>query len=147
MSDLKFCKVRDVRSPARANVADAGIDFFVPNDFNEIELSHGEHVCIPSGIKVDVPQGWALVMMNKSGIATKRRLLVGACVIDHGYDQEVHLHLISNGNEKIMIKPGDKIVQGVMLQVGLHMTVESEPSEMWVDKIGNREGGFGSTNK
>lgn len=36
---LKYCKVRDVKSPCRAHPTDAGIDFFVPNDLTLDELN------------------------------------------------------------------------------------------------------------
>ena len=55
--------------PKRANPGDAGIDFFVPRHTWEngvCELKPGARVNIPSGIKVDVPAGWALIFMNKS---------------------------------------------------------------------------------
>jgi dUTP pyrophosphatase len=143
---LKFCKVRDVKSPARANATDAGIDFFVPNDFPETTLAHGESILIPAGVKVDVPKGWALIFQNKSGVASKRKLDVGACVVDHGYEGEVHLNLHNVGKDPQTIKPGEKIVQGVMFEIGGHQMVETPESEMWLDSESDRgAGGFGST--
>ena len=38
----------------------------------------------PQGIKVEVPYGYMLEIKNKSGIAYKRQLIVGACVVDPG---------------------------------------------------------------
>ena len=105
MENLKFCKVRAVKSPVRAHPEDAGIDFFVPEDLKkdefltkcdvtkqyvrvncdgdvvkEIVLAPGQSVLIPSGIHVKVPTGHALIYMNKSGVASKKHLHVGACV-------------------------------------------------------------------
>ena len=77
---LYFCKVRDVKSPVKAHPFDAGFDFFIPNDFGRRILPPGADILIPSGIKVDVPEGYALIAMNKSGIATKQKLRTGACV-------------------------------------------------------------------
>ena len=77
---LYFCKVRDVKSPAKAHPFDAGFDFFIPNDYGRRILPPGTDILIPSGIKVDVPEGYALIAMNKSGIATKQKLRTGACV-------------------------------------------------------------------
>lgn len=46
---LKYSKVRDVKDPVRAHVGvDAGIDFFVPRDFEEMQLKPNENVLIPS---------------------------------------------------------------------------------------------------
>lgn len=45
----------------------------------------GVSCLVPTGIKVDVPPGHMLEVKNKSGIAHKQKLLVGACVVDSGY--------------------------------------------------------------
>ena len=106
METLKYTKIREVKSPVRGTSVAAGIDFFVPTsidkktfeskckttgcdvfceyDENEnlvkIILHPGESVMIPSGIKMKVPRGHALVFMNKSGIGAKKQLDVLACV-------------------------------------------------------------------
>ena len=68
-SVLYVTRVRDVKLPQRAHDEDAGYDFFVPNDFAPYTLLPGNDVLIPSGIKVIVPKGYALVAHNKSGVA------------------------------------------------------------------------------
>lgn len=146
MDILKFCVTRNVKAPTRANPGDAGIDFYIPWDFEPTHLKHGEAVLIPSGIRVDVPMGWALVFMNKSGVASKKKLAVMDCVVDHGYTSEVHLNVINNGAGETTLIPGEKLVQGVMLPVGLHAPALTMESEMWQDTVGDRgAGGFGST--
>lgn len=143
---LKFCKVRSVKSPVRANPGDAGIDFFFPEGTPAVDLTHGESVLIPSGIKVDVPFGYAMIFFNKSGVASNKRLDVLACVVDHGYKGECHLNLINNGHSKVRLSPGDKVVQGILLPVALFDVVETDPTQMWLEAVGSRgEGGFGST--
>lgn len=77
---MKVCRVRDVKLPNKAHNVDAGFDFFIPNDFQPYTLLQGNDICIPSGVKVIVPEGYALIAMNKSGVATKKKLRVGACV-------------------------------------------------------------------
>ena len=47
-----------------------------------IEIKPGQSVLIPSGIHVKVPDGYALIYFNKSGVASKKHLHVGACVVD-----------------------------------------------------------------
>ena len=74
---IKFTKVRDVKSPCRANPGDAGIDIYVPSDFKPKQLDHGDSILIPAGIKVEVPIGYALIFHNKSGIAAKKNLCWG----------------------------------------------------------------------
>ena len=70
---MRYTKVKDVKNPTRAHETDAGIDFFVPNDFETVTLKPGEDVLIDSGIKVIVPKGYALIFKEKSGVAAKRK--------------------------------------------------------------------------
>ena len=96
---IKFLKTREVKSPSRANKYDAGIDFYVPEftpefikileeknpDLNiskfSIILEPGQRVLIPSGIHCQLASpDRALVAANKSGVATKYGLIVGACI-------------------------------------------------------------------
>ena len=146
---LKLSKIRNTTTPARANAgADAGIDFFVPNDFPETILKPGQSVKIPAGIKVEVPAGYALVFFNKSGVAAKRSLIVGACVIDHGYSGEVHINMINAGLIAQTITPGEKIVQGILIPVITFETIAVPEDELYRDihVAGARgAGGFGST--
>jgi dUTP pyrophosphatase len=142
-------KTRSVKVPQRANSgADAGIDFFVPDDFVAQTLQPGQSVKIPAGIKVEVPAGYALVFFNKSGVAAKRSLIVGACVIDHGYSGEVHINMINAGDMEQTIVPGEKIVQGILIPVVTFETIEVPEDELYasIHVAGSRgAGGFGST--
>lgn len=146
---IKFSQVGDVKHPARANTgADAGMDFFVPNDFKEIELQPGESALIPSGIKVEVPQNYMLVFLNKSGVAVKKSLLIGAQVIDHGYAGQVHINVHNVGKNPQKICPGDKIVQAVLIPIVPVELIETSEDNLYQDihLAGSRgTGGFGST--
>ena len=141
---IKMMRVCDVKMPRRAHEFDAGIDFFVPNDFPGVRLKHGQAILIPSGIKMEVPPGWCMVMTNKSGVASKQGLDVMACVIDHGYTGEVHINLINNSLHDTIIEPGMKIVQGILYQCGLHVPTEVKHIEETSERGGK---GLGSTGK
>ena len=142
---MKFAKIREVKTPTRANSTDAGIDFFVPEDQNNIKIFPGDSCLIPSGIKVNVPKGFALVAFNKSGIAVKKQLYAGACVVDCGYQGEVHINLTNVGKEEQYIKPGDKIIQFVLLPLGDPNLFELEEDELYETESSRGDGGFGST--
>jgi dUTPase len=87
-----------------------------------------------------------MIFDNKSGVASKKKLLVGAKVVDHGYTGEVFINLHNVGNESIVLSPGDKIIQAIMHEIGDHVPTETEVSNMWIDsKSDRKEGGFGST--
>jgi len=133
--------------PVRGTEGSAGIDLFVPNDQSAIVLEPGQSAFIPAGIKARVPHGYALVAMNKSGIAAKKSLMVGACVIDEDYTGEIHIDLKNVGDVSQGINPGDKIVQVLCLPVN-YVEVEEADSEdeMFGDLVTKRgSGGFGST--
>lgn len=141
---LEFIKTGDVKTPTKAHMTDAGFDFFVPNDFEPLTLWPGMDARIDSLIKIDVPAGWSLVFFNKSGIATNMKLIVGAQVIDSGYRGNVHIHVFNAGVELVKIMPGQKIVQGLLLQVPTVELVET--TTFSADPSSERgTGGFGST--
>lgn len=142
---MKFAKIRDVKSPCRGHNNDAGIDFFVPNDFEASALAPHESINIPSGIKVSIPAGHALIAFNKSGVAVKKGLDVGASVIDESYQGELHLHLTNTTNKYISIAPGEKIVQFILLPINYEMPEEVSEDSLFEEKSERGEGGFGST--
>lgn len=171
---LKYCKTRKVKSPSRAHSTDAGIDFFVPEDLTaevmskkceitgcnvDMELDEdgktvkcfilkpNESILIPSGIKMKVPDGYMLQYNNKSGVASKRGLLVGASVVDVGYEGECHINLHNVSKFNQVIAAGDKIVQGILVPAGFHMPEEVEDEKhLYGDSSSARgEGGFGSS--
>ena len=145
--EIKFSKTCKVKSPFKAYDTDAGIDFFIPEEFESLELYPGDDVNIKSGIKIKVPHGYALVFFNKSGICTNEQLIVGACVIDEGYQGEIHLHLINVGSLPVYIKPNQKIVQGLLIPVPDIQIKETNIEELFSIKTERGSSGFGSTNK
>ena len=147
MDTLKFTKIANVKSPKRANPTDAGIDFFIPDDFMETWIQPNGSILIHGGLKVKVPKGYALIFFNKSGVATKKDLVLGACVVDQDYQGELMYNLHNIGNHEQVLKPGDKIVQGVLLSMA-YMETEEIPTveELYNGSTSTRgEGGFGST--
>lgn len=144
---LFFYKNRDVKSPSRGTRLSSGIDFYVPEDFGAVGVNPGEQVIIPTGIFVSIDPEWSLIGFNKSGIATKRQMLMGACVIDADYQGEIHINLHNVGGSTQMVLPGEKLAQFVLLRCDL-----SEPTEvfekevLWAHSVSERgDGKFGST--
>ena len=143
---LRFSKIRNVKSPYRAHPTDAGIDFFVPDDFPKTEIHPGDSILIPGGIKVKIPAGHALIFFNKSGVAAKKSLVLGSCVVDQDYQGELIFNLHNIGKTFQYISPGDKIVQGILLPVFYAMPEEVKNEDELYDKVTDRgAGGFGST--
>jgi len=144
---VKIAKIRSVKTPTRGTLGSAGIDFYVPDDYprNLCTIQPGERFFIPSGIKANVPEGFALIAMNKSGVALKKSLMVGACVVDSDYQGEIHLHLINAGTNTITIEPGDKLTQFLLIPVS-HCEIDAVPLDSLFEEESTRgAGGFGST--
>jgi dUTP pyrophosphatase len=173
---IQFTKIRDVKSPCRANKHDAGTDFFIPeytqsffedlltknrnnnlsyndrfdedgNKYLEITLAPHAQINIPSGIKVNIfDKNTYLDANNKSGVATKYRLVVGAKVVDADYQGEIHLNMINTSNEFVIIRTGQKIVQFIHKEY-----IDTDWMEITNDEYNSIEtsdrgaGGFGST--
>ena len=146
MEQLKFCKVREVKSPTKAHSNDAGIDFYIPNDFDEWVMPHSD-VLIPSGIKVCIPDGYCLIAHDKSGVAAKLKLHVFGGVIDQQYSGEIVIGLFNNNDESVHLVPGQKIVQFCLLPVPQVEITEVDENEYkrLMENSDRGEGGFGST--
>jgi dUTP pyrophosphatase len=114
---MKVQVIRNVKTPTRGTDQSAGIDFFVPDDYPTTTIDPGQSLLIPSGIKAEVPTGYALIAFNKSGVATKQGLMVGACVVDEDYEGEIHLHMTNTSNNPQKIISGQKIVQFILLPI------------------------------
>lgn len=143
---LKYAKIRDVKNPIRAHATDAGFDIFVPNDVGPFLLRKGDSVLIPSGLKLEVPNGYMLQACNKSGVASKKGLIFGAHIIDAGYAGEYIINLHKITGEPVTVNPGDKIIQLVLTPIENCDLQEVKENELYGGaKTERNEGGFGST--
>lgn len=142
---MKILKVRNVKTPTRGTDKSAGIDFYVPEDFNKTCLAPLTDLLIPSGIKANVPEGYMLIAAEKSGVTTSKDAcllagrkpkseafdsptVLGAKIVDEDYQGEIHIHVINVGRTDIMIKPGMKIAQFILVPVS-YDTIEEVTSE------------------
>lgn len=132
-----------IKLPRRATKGSAGYDFFSPVDFT---LAPQETIKLPTGIRVEMMEGWVLQLFPRSSLGFKYRLQFNNTVgiIDEDYfysDNEGHIFvkLMNDSNEgkTLHIKKGEALVQGIFLPFGI--CEEDTASEI-------RNGGFGSTN-
>ena len=148
---LEYYRTRgDVLPPSRSNPSDAGLDvYFCPADQKPIVVEPNGNKVLGTGLKFGVPHGYMLQAMNRSGMAAKRCLVVGAHCIDSGYNGEVFIDLHNIGESAQLIEPGTKIAQLVMIPVVGFRAMETKEDKLydWSPiTISNRgAGGFGST--
>ena len=124
--------------PRYAYKGDAGMDLF---SFVDHELKPGEYFVASTGIKIAIPKGYAGLVWDKSGIATKNHITTIAGVIDSNYRGELKIALTNLGKESYHIKKGEKIAQ--LLIQPVVSTQITEVEEFDITERG--EDGFGSS--
>lgn len=149
---LEFMKTRDTAiTPLRANPSDAGLDvFFCPEKKESIVLRPGENKLFQTGLRFGVPHGYMLQVMNRSGMAAKNSLVVGAHCVDSGYDGEVFIDLHNIGLRDITVKVDTKIAQVVLVPVVHFRASEKKTGSLYDSGISisdRGDGSLGSTDK
>lgn len=133
-----------IKLPARATRGSAGYDFYTPVAF---ALGPGEEIRIPTGICVEMEEGWVLSLYPRSGLGFKYRLQLNNTVgiIDSDYfysDNEGHIMARLTNDSKegkaLSLEAGMGFMQGIFTEYGITWDDETD---------GIRNGGFGSTGK
>ena len=139
---VRFKKLVDSATiPARAHPGDAGLDLSAAE---AAHLGPGERWRVRTGLAVEIPEGYAGLVLPRSGLALKHGIsLVNAPgLIDSGYRGEIGVLLLNTDPAEVFrIEPGDRIAQ-LLLVPFVDASVEV------VDELGETErsgGGFGST--
>ena len=120
----------------------AGLDVRA-NITESITLGPLERTLVPTGLFIELPEGYEMQVRPRSGLAAKHGLsLVNAPgTIDADYRGEIKVILVNLSNTPYELKPGERVAQLVVSQF---TRVEGEP----VEELGETErgaGGFGST--
>ncbi len=129
-----------VQEPKSAHSGDAAFDLQCKVDVN---LQPGERRSVPTGLAVAIPEGYAGLVLPRSGHARRFGLgMVNAPgLIDAGYRGEIEVLLINHGEGPIEFVAGDRIAQLVLVALPDVRWVEVE--ELEASDRGT--GGFGST--
>lgn len=159
------CELEEgVQTPLYAHETDAGLDIYAKE---EITINPGETIIIPTGIKMAIPEGYAILIQPRSGQSAKTKLRIANTpgLIDAGYRDEVgviienieppfkdidyefddngeiHIKSILHG-EAYTITEGQRFAQMRLVEVPKANFVQVDS----VSEIGeDRNGGFGST--
>jgi dUTP pyrophosphatase len=156
---LEYFQIRG-KPPVRANPSDAGLDLrwnpcaHEQRAFSEYGLiiEPGESVVLQTGVKIAVPHGYMLEIKNRSSMAAKNNIIVGACVVDSGYEGEIFVNLHNIGKYNYGLDPHHKIAQAVLIPV-VHfrprkVRTEKELYRDYPITISDRgEGALGSTDE
>ena len=126
--------------PMKSHIGDAAIDLQSRID---VVLEPGGWAAVPTGVAVAIPDGYAGLVLARSGHAVRSGVGVvnGPGLIDSGYRGEVAVILINHGTERVSFSRGDRIAQLAVVPVP---EVEwTEVSDL--DETRRGAGGFGST--
>ena len=122
----------------KAHSADAGWDILA----NEtVVVPARGRKTIGTGLRVAIPEGWVGLIKERSGLATKHNISIGAGVIDSGYTGECKVCFINHGDSDYKVKEGAKIAQMLVLPIftGEVLNVDS------LEETERGEQGFNST--
>ena len=120
----------------------AGCDLYADID-NPVVLEPGKYNIVPTGVRIELPQGYEAQVRPRSGMAMKYGIgiLNAPGTIDADYRGEVKVILFNFGQESFRIEPGDRIAQLVFNRV-------VQAQFILVDKLKETKrgsGGFGHT--
>ena len=132
----------DVTIPFKAKLNDAGYDIMA-HIKEDIIIKPKEIKLIPTGLAVNIPEGYEIQVRSRSGLAAKKGIFVlnSPGTIDCGYRGEIGVILANYGPEDVKIESGMRIAQLVVSKLPEVFIVET--SQFSNDE--DRGGGFGST--
>ena len=142
MIEVAVRRVRkDAVLPSRAYEGDAGLDLAACERLN---LGPGERAVVPTGIAVEIPEGYAGFVQPRSGLAAHHGITIVNTpgLVDSGYRGEIKIVLLNTDRaEPLAIEPGMRVAQLVVVPVASVRVVEAD--ELASSERGAR--GFGSS--
>ena len=130
--------------PEHQTSASAGVDLRASLE-QSVDLKPGERMLVPTGLFMELPEGYEAQIRPRSGLAFKHGITVlnSPGTIDADYRGEIKVLLINHGQEVFRIENGERIAQMV---VAAHEQIQWQLSETLSDSE-RSSGGFGSTGK
>lgn len=130
--------------PSYARVGDAGADLVAREDV--VLAAGGGRALVPTGVAVAIPEGWAGLVLPRSGLALRHGVTVlnAPGLIDAGYRDELKVVLVNTDPvAPYQVHRGDRIAQLVIQRV-------EQARFVVVDELSASErggGGFGHTGR
>lgn len=127
--------------PERANEGDAGMDLRAAEG---ARIGPGQRVGVGTGLAIEIPEGWAGLVLPRSGLALKNgiALVNSPGLIDPGYRGEIRVLLLNtDATAEFKVAEGDRIAQLVLTPFSTAQPVEAKG----LGASARGEGGFGSS--
>jgi len=142
--EVKILNKSAFELPQYATTHSAGMDLKA-NIPESITIEPLKRVLVPTGLHIELPEGYEAQIRPRSGLAVKHGigLINSPGTIDTDYRGEIKIILVNLSDQPFVLIPGERIAQ---------MVVAKFERVDWViaDKLGESErgeGGFGSTGK
>ena len=128
--------------PAYATSQSAGMDLRA-NIKSPITLHPMERTLVPTGIRIELPEGYEAQVRPRSGLALKHGITVlnTPGTIDSDYRGELKVLLVNLSNDDFVVNAGERVAQMVIAR---HETATWEEVEV-LDETERGEGGYGHT--
>lgn len=130
--------------PEYATLGSSGMDIRASMEA-PLNLKPMERVLVPTGLFVEIPEGYEIQVRPRSGLAIKQGItcLNTPGTIDADYRGEIKVILINLSGEEQTIQPGDRIAQLVLQKVE---KINWKPVD-GISETDRGTGGFGHTGK
>ncbi|MFA6301100.1 MAG: dUTP diphosphatase [Candidatus Paceibacterota bacterium] len=137
---IKVKKLKEnAKLPKYHHPGDVGMDMFA---MESVTINPGERYRFWHGFALEFPEGYAAIVMDKSGISNSGLAKMGG-VFDAGYRGEYNTLLVNLSDKPYTFEEGDKVSQLVIVPV---IIGELEETKELSDSA-RGEGKFGSTGK
>ena len=130
--------------PVYATEGSSGMD--IRASLKEAKILHSlERVLIPTGLFIEIPEGYEAQIRPRSGLAIRQGItcLNSPGTVDSDYRGEIKIILINLSGEEQVIQPGDRIAQMIIQKVEKGVLTEVKELEV----TDRNTGGFGHTGK
>ena len=130
--------------PEYSTKSSAGLDLMANID-KPVKLKPLERYLVPTGLFIELPQGFEAQIRPRSGLSIKNGISVlnTPGTIDSDYRGEICVILINLSNEVFTINDGERICQMI---INKHETVRWKLVES-LNRTSRGKGGFGHTGK
>ncbi|MBW6440594.1 dUTP diphosphatase [Patescibacteria group bacterium] len=136
---IKIQLIGDAKMPNYAHKGDAGLDIYSAEE--DYVLKAGERRGFKTGVKMEIPKGYAALFWDKSGLAINHGIITMGGVIDSTYRGEFAVILKNLGDKDYKVEKHAKISQVLIQKIE-----EAEFEEVnFLEKTERDEHGFGST--
>jgi dUTP pyrophosphatase len=139
---LRLAHARDLPLPVYATEGAAGMDL-VAAIADDIVLAPGKRILVPTGIAIELPQGFEAQVRPRSGLAANHGITVlnAPGTVDSDYRGEIKVVLINLSDQPFAISRGMRIAQMVIARHERAELVERES----LSDTARGAGGHGST--